>query len=110
MPDSNNRSLPNKVVVYRNRCSCVMTFADNLELFFDSDDDLYEFDILRLHGNLSRDEKAQIIDLFVNGSEATSHFKMMNVLCATSGVGNTGINSSEVRSVIDFDSPHRFWI
>ena len=82
-----------------------MTFADSLESFFNYDDDLYKFDILRLHGDLTRDEKVQIIDLFVNGSEATSHLNV-NVLCATSGVGNAGIDSSEVRSVIRLGFPH----
>ena len=67
---------------------------------FYSDDGLHLFDILRLHGNLSRDEnKAQIINLFINGSEAASHLNL-NILCATSGVGKAGIYSSEVRSVI----------
>ena len=70
--------LPNKMVIYANRCTRIMHFADSLETFFYSDDELYLSDILRLHGNLSRDEKAQIINLFINGLEATSHLKGKN--------------------------------
>ena len=60
--------------------------------------------MLRLHGNLSRDEKVQIIDLFINGSPSLSHLNL-NILCATSGVGNAGIDSSEVRSVVRLGFP-----
>ena len=81
-----------------------MHFAECLETFFDSHDDLHIFDILQLHGNLARDEKAQIINLFINGCEEISDLNL-NILCATSGVGNAGINSKEIRSVRDTLGP-----
>ena len=81
-----------------------MHFAECLETFFDSHDDLRIFDILQLHGNLARDEKAQIINLFINGCEERSYL-ILNILCATSGVGNAGIDSKKIRSVIRLSFP-----
>ena len=51
----------------------------------------------------SRAEKSAIINRFVNGRDALG--KKMNILCATSGVGNAGIDCPDVRAVYRIDFP-----
>ena len=94
-PDSDSPSLRDKVI----RHNSIMNFVGSLKSFFNSEDDFRKFDMLMLHRNLSRDEKVRTIDLFLNGSEATYNLNL-NELCTTSSAGNTGIDSSEVRSII----------
>ena len=61
-------SLPNKVIVYSNRRIRVFNFVEKLEKLLDMDDDFKKVDILTLVGTLTKEEKAEYIRLFVNGS------------------------------------------
>ena len=54
-------------------------------------------------GTLSRAEKAATIKRFFNGSEVLG--TKINFLCATSGVGNAGIDCRDVRAVYRIDFP-----
>jgi superfamily II DNA helicase RecQ len=96
-------NLPHKAVVYSNKRIKICSFAERLEDYLDSENVLFHHDVLTLVGTLSRDEKAQIINLFVNGT--TEPELNPNILCATSSVGNAGIDSSEVRSALRLDFP-----
>jgi len=58
---------------------------------------------LTLVGTLKRAEKAATIKRFINGMETLG--TKMNILCATSGVGNAGIDCSDVRAVYRIDFP-----
>ena len=98
-------SLPNKVIVYSNRRIRVFNFVEKLEKLLDMDDDFKKVDILTLVGTLTKEEKAEYIRLFVNGSAKENCSLDMRVLCATSGVGNAGIDSPDVRSVYRIDFP-----
>ena len=78
---------------------------EKLEKLLDMDDDFKKVDILTLVGTLTKEEKAEYIRLFVNGSSKENCSLDMRVLCATSGVGNAGIDSPDVRSVYRIDFP-----
>ena len=71
--------------------------VEKLENYLDGDEKFNEIGILTLVGTLSRAEKAATIKRFVNGMEALG--TKMNILCATSGVGNAGIDCRDVRAV-----------
>ena len=98
-------SLPNKVIVYSNRRVRIFNFADKLEKHFDCDDDFKNVDVLTLVGTITKEEKAAYIRMFINGSSDPDSTLDMRVLCATSGVGNAGIDSPDIRSVYRIDFP-----
>jgi len=92
--------LPKKVIIYSNQRTKIMTCVDRLEYFFDKDDALSDCDVLTLVGTLTKEEKAYIIKLFLSDNETN-----LNVLCATSGVGNAGLDSRNIRAVYRVDFP-----
>ena len=98
-------TLPNKVIVYSNRRIRIFNFAEKLEKFLDADPDFKTVDVLTLTGTLTKEEKASFIRMFINGSSKADSTLDMRVLCATSGVGNAGIDSPDIRSVYRIDFP-----
>ena len=86
--------LPNKVIVYSNQRTKIVACAERVEAFFDDDVDLWERDVITLVGTLTREEKTHLINVFLDNNETN-----LNVLCATSGVGNAGIDSPNIRAV-----------
>ena len=86
----NHATLPNKVMIYSNSRKRILTLVDKLEHYLDGDDGLQDIDILTLVGTQTRAQKAATIDIFINGREHLEY--KMNILCATSGVGNAGID------------------
>jgi len=69
-----------------------------------SDPEMRSIDIISLVGTFTKEEKAKKIRSFVNGSYRHPELKL-NLLCATSGVGNAGIESPDVHSVYRVDFP-----
>jgi superfamily II DNA helicase RecQ len=96
--------LPNKIIVYSNRRNKIIDFAEKLDSFLDSKEELYEVDTLTLVGTLTMDEKAQYIKHFMSSENTTTEYNI-KVLCATSGVGNAGIDSPDIRAVYRIDFP-----
>ena len=95
-------TLPNKVIIYSNARQRILKLVEKLENYLDAHEKFEEIDVLTLVGTLSRAEKAATIKRFLNGME--SEMKM-NILCATSGVGNAGIDCKDVRAVYRVDFP-----
>jgi hypothetical protein len=91
---------PNKVIVYSNQRTKITTCSKRIESFFDGDDDLWEHDVLTLVGTLTKDEKAYLINTFLDDDVIKA-----SVLCATSGVGNAGIDSKNIKAVYRIDFP-----
>jgi len=101
-----HQTLPNKVIIYSNRRSKIMEFSENLESFFDLDDYLCNVDILTLVGTLTILEKSQYIRYFVSPSTDNTNSDInFKVLCATSGVGNAGIDAPDIRAVYRIEFP-----
>ena len=98
-------TLPNKVIVYSNsRERILLLLVKNLENYFDGDDDLQACDdVMTLVGTQTSAQKASTINVFINGSDKLEY--NLDVLCATSGVGNAGIDCSEIRAVYRVDFP-----
>ena len=102
-PDSMSPSnLPTKVIVYSNTRERILNFAGSIKKKMNADKVLREIDIISLVGTLTKQEKAQLIRLFVHGSRKHPDLKL-RLLCTTSGVGNAGINCPDVRAVYRFD-------
>ena len=96
-------SLPCKVIIYSNARSRLVELVEKLSRYFDSNDTLESCNILSLVGAQTRAQKATTIDTFVNGSSNLPY--KYDVLCATSSVGNAGIDCKDVRSVYRVDFP-----
>ena len=98
MISNSDDGLPSKVIVYSNTRERILNFADSIKKKMNSDSIMKEIDIISLVGTLTKQEKAKYIRLFVNGSTKHPQLKI-RVLCATSGVGNAGIDYLDVRAV-----------
>ena len=98
MISDSDDDLPSKVIVYSNTRERILNFADSIRKKMNSDAIMKKIDIISLVGTLTKQEKTNYIRLFVNGSSKHPHLKI-RVLCATSGVGNAGIDCPDVRAV-----------
>ena len=96
--------LPNKVIVYSNTRERILNFAESIRKRMNSDPVMRSIDIISLVGTFTKEEKAKKIRSFVNGFYKHPELKL-NLLCATSGVGNAGIDSPDVRAVYRVDFP-----
>lgn len=82
-----NPDLLNKVIVYSNTREKILNFAESIKKKTNADDVLKKIDVISLVGNLTKDEKSELLRLFINGSSKHTDLKL-RLLCATSGVGN----------------------
>ena len=98
-----NDDLPDKFIVYSNVRTRIKDVQTGMCEFFDKDDDLFLHDIMCIHGQLSKEEKASYIQLFLNPEHEED--QNIKVLCATSGVGNVGIDSPDIRAVFRLEFP-----
>ena len=99
-----NTALPNKCIVYTETRMKGSLFADRFGDYLDSTSGLDTNDILILQGTLAKEQKTKIIELFIE-QEYDDGKKTPNILFATSGVGNAGIDSPAVRCVYHLDFP-----
>ena len=74
------------------------------EQTMNSDDKLYLTDAISIHGQLSHEEKASFLKLFM-GDENQIHDADIRILLATSGVANAGINCNEIFSAVRIEFP-----
>ena len=63
----------------------------------DSDDHIHHSDLIRVVGTMTKEEKTKYISKFL--SKKYNLYYNINVLCATSRVGNSGIDSPNVHVV-----------
>ena len=90
-------TLPNKVIIYSNSRQQILLSVEKLENYFDGDDNLQACDVMTLVGTQTRAQKASIINVFINKSDELEY--NLDVLYATSGVGNAGIDCIKIRAV-----------
>ena len=94
---------PKKIIVYSNVRSRIKDVDIGIGEFFNKDDTLYLDDTMCIHGQLTKEEKASYTQMFLNPEHEDD--KRIRVLCATSGVGNVGIDSPDIRSVFRLEFP-----
>ena len=63
----------------------------------DSDDHMHDLDLINIVGTMNNEEKTKYISKFISKKENT-HYNI-KVLCETSGLGNDGIDSLNVRAL-----------
>ena len=73
-----------------------------MEEFLNTNEDTKIIDVLLVHGNLSKEEKSAFIGAFTNDEHDQMNFKIM---CSTSGVANSGIDSRDIRAVFRLGLP-----
>jgi superfamily II DNA helicase RecQ len=98
-----DNSLPKKCIVYSNFRRRVQDFSQDLAEYLDTSASTTHFDIITLIGTQFREQKAKYINCFI--SDNTTEAFNPHILCATSGVGNAGIDCAYIRSVYRLDCP-----
>ena len=92
-----------KVIVYSNIRKRLLVVQEKLEDAFDNEERLHQYEILSIHGQLTKEEKSAYIQMFLN--PVREEDKGIKVMCATSGVGNVGVDSPHIRAVFRMDCP-----
>ena len=92
---------PKKAIIYSNMRIKIIGIGKKLGGFLNTDGHLYKIDYMVIHGQLSQEEKAGYLKLFME----TSPKRDMRVLLATSGVANAGIDSSKIHTAIRIEFP-----
>ena len=100
-------SLPKKSIVYSNIRWRVIELSQQIGNYFDADDHIYRNEVIVIHDQLSKVEKGTYTTFFLD-PDHNDDFNI-NVLCATSGVGNVGLDSPQIRNVLRMDLPPRDW-
>jgi superfamily II DNA helicase RecQ len=95
--------LPKKSIVYSNIRRRVIILSQQIGNYFDADDHIYHNEVIVIHDQLSKVEKGTYTTFFLD-PDHNDDFNI-NVLCATSGVGNVGLDSTQIRSVLRMDLP-----
>jgi hypothetical protein len=93
-----------KIIIYSNMREKIINLTKQLELFLNTDNKLYLADVISIHGQLSHEEKASYLKMFM-GDAIPFEFADIRILLATSGVANAGIDCSEVYSAIRIEFP-----
>ena len=88
-----------KILVYSNSRNHIVDISEKLKSnFLDCDECLNNIRLVTLIGTMTKEEKAAYIRLFVhNGEHPIS--PRIRILCATSGVGNAGIDCRHIKTV-----------
>ena len=101
--ESLENELPKKVIVYSNAKRRIRQIEDKIGEDFDEDDDLHMIDIIEVDGALTKVEKSFYIQEFLDPDEGV--IDQNRVLVCTSGVGNVGIDSPNIRAVYRLEFP-----
>ena len=95
--------LGDKFIIYANPVKSIVNFAAKLGGILDKDVVLTDIDIATVICSMNREAKAETLQIFFNNSlQGSLNFL---ILCCTSGVGNAGINSPDIRTVYRIDFP-----
>jgi superfamily II DNA helicase RecQ len=94
-----------KILVYSNSRNHIVDISEKLKSnFLDCDECLNNIRLVTLIGTMTKEEKAAYIRLFVhNGEHPIS--PRIRILCATSGVGNAGIDCRHIKTVYHVGFP-----
>ena len=96
-------SLPKKTIVYSNIRRRVIDLSLQIGNYLDADDHIHHNEVIVIHGQLSKVEKGTYTRFFLDPDHNDD--LDINVLCATSGVGNVGLDSPQIRNVLRMDLP-----
>ena len=72
-----NEVLPSKVMFYSNTATSIKGLSETLEDFMDTNQVTKDIDVLLVHGNLSKEEKAAFIGAFTNSEYENMNIKIM---------------------------------
>jgi ATP-dependent DNA helicase RecQ len=95
--------LPKKSIVYSNIRRRVIDLQLQIGNYLDADDHINPHEVIVIHGQISKAEKGTYTRFFLDPEHPDD--ENINVLCATSGVGNVGLDSPHIRNVFRMDLP-----
>ena len=96
-------NLPSKSINYSNTRKHVIDLKTKSEREFDPDNVIHSTEVLAVHGQLSKAEKHHYTQIFLNLSHPDDG--NICVLVATRDVGNVGIDSPDIRNVLQMHFP-----
>ncbi len=101
---SRSSDVEKKMIVYSNMREKIIKMTKQLELFLNTDERLYLADAISIHGQLTHQEKAAYLKMFM-GNAIPFEFADIRILLATSGVANAGIDCSTIYTAIRIEFP-----
>ena len=92
-----------KLLMYLNMREDTIDIGKKVEEYLETDDETFLIDVMTINGRQTRTQKASYLDSFVSDNTTLAH--NVRILCATSGVANTGIDSKHVQCAIRIEFP-----
>ena len=89
-----------KCIIFLNIRKQALKAQEQAGKAFDVDETLHEKDVIAVHGQLTKEQKAAYIWCFLDPTHDDD--KVIKVVCAT----NVGIDSKDIRSVYRLEFPH----
>ena len=93
-PTVSHPGIQGKVIIYIPACFQALSTSERLGKFLDTLPDLHKIDIITLLGTMTKEEKAFYMNIFLSQMQTNKYNP--HILCATSGVGNAGIDSPQI--------------
>ena len=94
---------PKKSIVYSNIHNRVMYLQSKIVNYLDTDYDIKQHKVIVVHVKLSKDKKCRYTQFFFDPEHPDD--VNINILCATSSVGNVGLDSPHTRDVFQREFP-----
>ena len=95
-----------KVIIYTPARICAKSTLDHLCDHLDTMPNLHKIDIVTLVGTMTKEEKAFYTNIFL--TDAKNNKYNPHIMCATSGVGNVGIDLPQIGVVYRLGMPENF--
>ena len=89
--------LPKNLIVYSNIRIRFVDFQSKLLSYLDADDDINQHEVIVMYGKFPKAEKSRYTQFFLNPEHPDDD--NINMLCATSGVGNVGLDLPHIINV-----------
>ena len=102
-PSPSRPSVQRKVIIYTPARSRAKSTSERLGHHLDTMSELNKIDIITLVGTMTKEEKAFYTNVFLS-DKVTDKYNP-HILCATSGVGNAGIDSHQIGVVYRLGMP-----
>ena len=102
-PSLGRPAIHRKVIVYMAARTKVKSMSEKLGNYLDTTPNLHNQDVVTLVSTMTKEEKAFYTHLFLKDDYSDKYNP--HILCATSGVGNAGIDSSKIGIIYRLGMP-----
>jgi len=103
LPSPSRPLIRRKAIIYKMSHASARSISEKLAEYLDTTIDLHKIDIITLVGTMTKEEKGFYTNLFLSEKEVSRY--NAQIMCATSGAGNAGLDSTAIGSIFRLEMP-----